>query len=330
MKQRELWLDIAKAFSIILVVAGHSVDLPGNQFFSWFRMPLFFIVTGILFKSISTENYSSWALKRTKLFTVPYFSYGILVAIIVLFINRDGLIVFIKNIIKLVYGGEVLTNPWNVFWFITCLLLTHLIFGYITRFKVKIQVTLIIGAYIIAHIISMTSLTNLAIPWGIDSALMALTFVAIGFYSKNLIRYVVKRISTILYLIPFAAGFVLLDINNILNFKFDMKYQIFTLPILDVVIPVVFTILILSCCYWISKIEYSKYLAKLGTNTLTIMYMHVPLNFIVQSLLNVQYGFLIYTLIGIFGSLCVQTVFKRFSLLSALFLGNPMRSKIKE
>lgn len=45
------WLDSAKGFGIILVVLGHaSLVMPLNRTLYAFHMPLFFIISGLLFK----------------------------------------------------------------------------------------------------------------------------------------------------------------------------------------------------------------------------------------------------------------------------------------
>jgi len=47
LKKREVWIDIAKGFSILFVVMGHSGDAFANHYLGWFRMPLFFCIKRI-------------------------------------------------------------------------------------------------------------------------------------------------------------------------------------------------------------------------------------------------------------------------------------------
>jgi len=56
-KKRIEWIDIAKGICIFLVVWGHSGDNPFGMVMSWFRIPLFFFLSGILFKPIDKENF---------------------------------------------------------------------------------------------------------------------------------------------------------------------------------------------------------------------------------------------------------------------------------
>ena len=80
MKERIEWIDLAKGFSIILVVYGHSglsaVPFLGD-WFAAFRMPFFFIVSGLLF-SISKYPTFIYFLKRRWLTLVrPYFIFSL-------------------------------------------------------------------------------------------------------------------------------------------------------------------------------------------------------------------------------------------------------------
>lgn len=51
MNKRIGWIDITKGIAIILVILGHSIiGLKANDFIFSFHMPIFFIVSGILFK----------------------------------------------------------------------------------------------------------------------------------------------------------------------------------------------------------------------------------------------------------------------------------------
>ncbi|MCG3413543.1 acyltransferase family protein [Staphylococcus massiliensis] len=56
-KRRIEWLDLAKGLCIIFVVLGHSGSHWYDNMLSWFRMPLFFFLSGLLFKPILEKNF---------------------------------------------------------------------------------------------------------------------------------------------------------------------------------------------------------------------------------------------------------------------------------
>ena len=72
--KRLLWMDSAKALGIILVVLGH---VPSTFEYRWviylFHMPLFFVLSGYLYKITTPRN----ELERSfKSLVVPYFIYS--------------------------------------------------------------------------------------------------------------------------------------------------------------------------------------------------------------------------------------------------------------
>lgn len=72
--KRIQWIDIAKGIGIILVLIGHiSLNKKINNFIYSFHMPLFFILSGYLYKN--KENYVK---KKTKTILVPYFIVSII------------------------------------------------------------------------------------------------------------------------------------------------------------------------------------------------------------------------------------------------------------
>ena len=56
--KRIVWLDIAKAILIILVVLGHSGDINHgtrlDKYIYWFHMPAFIILSGLTFNAPTT------------------------------------------------------------------------------------------------------------------------------------------------------------------------------------------------------------------------------------------------------------------------------------
>ncbi len=75
MDKREYWLDIAKSIGIFLVVLGHtSINENLKIFIYSFHMPLFFLISGFLFKT--NDNFKNFFIKQFKrYYTLLYFQY---------------------------------------------------------------------------------------------------------------------------------------------------------------------------------------------------------------------------------------------------------------
>lgn len=70
--QRENWIDWAKALGILLVVMGHSVYASKDvtSFIFVIHMPLFFFVSGYLFKT--SRSWYEISISNVKTLLIPY------------------------------------------------------------------------------------------------------------------------------------------------------------------------------------------------------------------------------------------------------------------
>lgn len=320
-KPRELWIDAAKGFSIIFVVMGHSGDALANHYLSWFRMPLFFLLSGLVFKPIDPGRYPGWAVKRAKGLMTPYFAYGILIAAVLLLFNFS-LKGFAENMARLFYGGLSLTGPYGVFWFITCLLFTQLLFGFIVRYSLRTQLLLIASSYLLSHLISLTSLRNYNLPWNIDVSLLAVTYYAIGYYGKKLIPALIRRPFALPVLLPLCAIVWGLERSGIITYSLNMKYKEYNALLLDLLIPLLISLTICAVVYWLTKRLPLMWLGNLGRNTIAIMYLHLPVNYGLKYLIGTDYGLLPFTVIGVGLPLLAALGLCRSTALSRLYLGH--------
>lgn len=74
-KERDISLDFVRGMGMILVVLGHSLAVY-TDFIYLFHVPVFFIVSGALFKS--TGNVRADLLKKWKRLYIPNLKYGII------------------------------------------------------------------------------------------------------------------------------------------------------------------------------------------------------------------------------------------------------------
>ena len=76
--QREKWVDWAKALGILLVVMGHSVYAYGDvtRFIFVIHMPLFFFISGYLFKT--TRSWREVSVSNVKTLLIPYVGFNVI------------------------------------------------------------------------------------------------------------------------------------------------------------------------------------------------------------------------------------------------------------
>lgn len=309
--RRELWLDVAKMIGILLVVYGHSSEGPQSiTFIYWFHMPLFFIISGYLFKTVDTFNELKFYIKKLicKLL-VPYCTYLILftfyrhVAMV-----SDHPLTFSSlghEILKLFIGGRFITSIYGVFWYITCLFFTQILFALICLYFKKDlhRILIVIGCYLIAHFetvkliphIGENYFNQITIPWNMDVALIAVCYLAFGYFTKTLLSKIPNYLGAVSLLL--SVIFMTLYEMNIIDYHLSLKYLKYDHLFLDAVIPLTMTIAFFYGCQKLTRLKMIDSFTILGRESLTIMYIHIFANMIFSQIF--EYGPLLYTIIGI-------------------------------
>lgn len=192
---RDGYIDIAKGLGIILMVIGHTSN-SFVEFIYQFHMPLFFFLSGMVYKTCYDMNPIGYTIKKFKSIYVPYILYNLFFLLIhnvslksgiynytsvKAYSLRDYFISFIK-IITLGSNEEL----GGVFWFFVALLTTSILFCWIRYFfirigfekKMNIWISLIVGiCFIIGY--------KFELPRAIDKSLVALVFYYVGFIFKQ-------------------------------------------------------------------------------------------------------------------------------------------------
>lgn len=320
MNKRIDYLDIAKGILIITVILSHS---PWNfaQYMYWFHMPAFFIISGLLYRD--GTNFKKQFLK----FYIPYFSFSV-VDILFNFIMYPGMasvenfVLYFKNYI---YGGKAV---WGVFWFIPVLLITKFLFSKLrSKFKTPYVLLIIAIGYIGVHIYSINVIPDLItdinekywLPLNIDVVPLALTYYAIGFYSKNILNYLVTKISLI---ISGIGCLLLININTShgIYFYMNMKDSYYKEIGWDLVYPLCFTIFILALSNNLFKGSFRNFLNYCGANSLIIMYLHKPVG---NLLLNIvpSASWIGFTISGLLVSIAFNFIIDKSVITRTLFKG---------
>lgn len=292
-KERKVWLDIFKGILIICVIIGHEIS--AFRFVYWFHMPLFFLISGYLFRP-STEL-TQWIKQKFFRFMIPYFSFYVLITLVGLNSRFS-----VGQFCRLLYGGRQNSNIVGVWWFPTCLFLTILLMQFIVRIKKKSrQLIIVMACYALAIVESLVYLPPDVntytfyhkFPWNIDVVFAAILFVWIGYIGRTFIDTILNLTKLKKSIIFWGAcGSIILmcilfkiDSNS---FSVDMKYSRYGNPIFFILFPVLFGLVILIISDILSNIKFLAVFLKLcGHHSMTIMYLHVPLLYVFRDNLGV-------------------------------------------
>lgn len=147
-------ITIAKGIGITLVVIAHIMEgYIGSAIFT-FHMPFFFILSGMLYKP---EEDISFIRKKTKRLLFPYLFYSAIFIILgiqdILTTDKNTYFLIKELLIKNLLGGPYIGGWQSVFWFISVLYLSLVIYNFISN-KLRnitifnLMLFMIISAYI--------------------------------------------------------------------------------------------------------------------------------------------------------------------------------------
>lgn len=227
-KKRYDWIDIAKGIAVLLMVFGHSNDglsnvTQVNAFVYSFHMPLFFIVSGYLFKPSK-----DFVKKKSKSILLPYFFLYLLTVLCSGIIDNFSKGVKIENIISItksfLYGCglDVLNGRVkNVgpLWFLPCFFVSSLIFYFFFVISKKIgkkNDTVMLGILCTACASFGILISDVIMPWSIDIAFVCQVFMFAGYVLKNC-NFFDNEKSVILTFLVSASFWIIstLNYNNI-------------------------------------------------------------------------------------------------------------------
>lgn len=343
--KRITWVDITKGFLMILVVIGHypgELDFPLAKYIYWFHMPAFFILSGLFFKPILDKKEIKPTIhKRFMQLIVPYLFFLASITLVrygmEIFSGNWNLQWYLNDLWTLVIGGRFVRGAYGVFWFVTTLFFTYLLFMWLTTYFNRKKQFIILGLfYVLGNFESIVAMKVIggkpseaaqSIPmiWNLDVALMAIIYFAIGYYFKHLWMDISKRwMSTALFL---SATAVLLDRINIIDYRLSMKFLRYDHFILDLVIPISFTIVLVGCFQLLAAKLSINWLQKIENHSLSIMYLQIFADIILNDYFT--YGLIGYTTIGIFIPIIVSILIKNLLPNGKILLGGFSNKKEK-
>ena len=221
---REMWLDIAKCFCIVLVVLSHTtIRIPVVTFLGgMFFIPLFFVAAGYTYRN-KGESLKIFVLDKAKRLLIPYFICNIL--LVGYFTIQGGLSK--PALLGIFYARSMLMAPgseWNMglmnclnspTWFLPCLFLAYSIY-YVIDCKCKFSMTRrkIILIWMAAGIV-LNKVSPFLIPWGMENALFFLGFIEAGRILKEGGLSWLRKNEWIYA--NFLIGFVIISYLNVTN-----------------------------------------------------------------------------------------------------------------
>lgn len=189
--QRIEYIDLAKGFCIIFVVMNHvsdyyNLDFWINDFITAFRMPLYYFLSGVFFKTYG--GFSNFLKKKTNKLLIPFLFFYIVTSLPLKWLSvrqENGSIGFFDLLTGVYY--ENFSN--SAIWFLLSLffvnLLFYLIFSVSTLTKKHSTLVIVLLSMIVGFIGLLLGYLKINLPLYIDTSLTALPFFMAGFVVKK-------------------------------------------------------------------------------------------------------------------------------------------------
>lgn len=279
--ERMYWIDQLRAMAFLCVLIGHvSTYKILGWVISSFHMPLFFMITGYTFSidKMYETSLKDMVRKRAKSMLVPYLWLAFITLPIWVFnwkvlVNLDvELLDLIKGIF--VWNNKIYETPCNPMWFVGALFIAYIYFWIAVKISKKDNVKFV--AINVVYFILGYCTRNLHLPWHVNTALIGVTFISIGYFLRKFVElhFSKEKISQnkIAYVFIIAFIFVVGIYAAIKNGAIVMVYGNYN-NILLFYISSIFISLFLTVIFY--HLPYMKFISYVGQNTLLYLALHM-------------------------------------------------------
>ena len=278
------WMDLVKGIGILCVFFGHTDNNPYTWIIYGFHMPLFFIISGILYKNESLGRFCTKLIKR---YIIPYLIFCFANSLLRIPYMFVGNYTFGGIMSKLVhYWTGSLKGVWREMpncmplWFLPALALSLLLFRLICYIPFKSLKILIICLSGLTGFLFNTLASRFGIPdelpWGLHTVFMDISLIASGYGIR---KYILdkpalmetltkkKKIPALIFAYLIGTGSII--INHIFFADTDIYFNAYG-NILLMYSGAVFTSMavILTCMILDDRIKNTNLLAIIGCNSL--------------------------------------------------------------
>lgn len=276
------WIDVAKGIGIILVIAGHTFCLGLSSPLYTFHLPLFFLLSGLVFNELKYHSCSLILSTKAKQILRPWSIIALISLMVCLCIPEWRQELSIKIMLKEIYTTNTNNIQNSSLWYLLCLYMMFVMYSFtrklsVYRYRAYFLIAVALLLLFIKHPITILSgyylhLPDNRLPFKMDTASVALIFFTIGIWYKKYIMEIASKkkswlVIAFLSIIVYVAG----KINGCTNLN---SYDFGRIPFLFYPIAFMGIITVIWCSNKVVSSEgldrLSKVLKFYGKNSLII------------------------------------------------------------
>lgn len=269
---RKQYIDVAKGIGIILVVVGHLIAKESflELFIYSFHMPLFFILSGLVYKSNRYHSLDELTKKRFKTMVVPMFYFTTIVLV--------GCYAFRSDFYHI---DDLADNFPPAYWFVTVLFFSELLYYLIDKVSLRfknsrmVMVLFVCSLFLISKYFYQHGIVN---PYNFNCIFVGTAFYALGHLSSPP-PHLLNRLKINIVFFIFLS-IVIIAMSLLTKDSMELANN-------DIPDPFVIRIVI-AYCFSLSAIQLCKQLeekgmfawvrnllSKIGKNTFVILMLHM-------------------------------------------------------
>lgn len=288
------YLDIAKGIGILLVVWAHILLTgPSHRVIYAFHMPLFFLISGMLFKRDKFNGFGDFLKRRAKRLLLPFAIYSVVTWILwatFRLVRHDSVVSYwdplFQTVIAKGSGAFMVHN--SALWFVPCLFATEIMYFAISEFNSVVKSAISVSCAALSFVLGHYFADDwwYLLPWNFDAALIAILFYCIGniFSAKcsspNIIEYSKTHVKILMCIL---AGLSIILYWSAMEFgecsmgasSYQCNGVIFIVRALIGCAACLILSVLLS--FISAKNIFKKYLISEGKCSLDIMSIHIPI-----------------------------------------------------
>ena len=200
---RLVWVDAVKGIGILLVILGHTIDIHPllSKLIYSFHMPMFFIISGLLFNSEKYKKMKCSKFIKIKFnsYLIPYFIYCLINLIfqvlwkLLFFREIISLKEVLGYILAIIYGyaGDRRMPNCSSVWFLMCLFWASLFVFIINKYAGRLSLLFASISLSLSYCIYLC--VGYRLPFNLSTAFMATAFIWLG---VNIRKYKIIDIIT--------------------------------------------------------------------------------------------------------------------------------------
>lgn len=284
------YIDLFRSFGIILMIMGHiGFGDAFDYFIHAFHMPMFFWISGYLFKYRTKEeiSFGTFILKKFKTLLIPYVVFGAahcLIDFCVKLVTHKP--VEVQPMINLLWYNTQKLPICGALWFLTALFFTDVIFFLIDRYINNKSLKAAVVVFIATVGCLLSSVFSITLPLALGASFVGVGLYYIGHlfrkYGEQKVIHKLTNLSLPLTILLGIVTFVLIFVNDEVNMRKE-EYGFIPLFWVNAVFCVVTGMNLSKYIYKIIQgTIINKWLADIGKNTI----VYVCLNQVVILVCN--------------------------------------------